>query len=567
MRSAFRWLLLLAGLALLLLNCAQAEDHIVARAALEDASGTLDIADVSARDFRPVGTSFSAGLTDSVYWLRLRVRAPADGKRLVIFIREPNINEIRLYEPAPEAPDGWRTRVTGNLVPVAERERGCCSLGFAVDIDAPEATYYLRITSKSALQLTALALTPDEATRLDHQFDLLEAVFVTAMLLLLARVTQSYFLDRQRVVGLFIIHQTLYTLFGMNVTGYLAPWLSNGSPALIQITSLLLYCAVSFTSLLFCRELFRPYAPPRLLLRGFDLLLLIFPLQLVLMTLGQFPAAYGINWGLNRFSWWYFVLTAFLLRQEHSPSRRVLQGFFLVVTLAFTAFWVTGSNGRLVLIANGLIIGGVFALMVNARSRQFLLEAQRSAMNLALAEKNLEHERALKVQAETQARTDYLTGLANRRHFFEQSERELARSLRFQKPFALMMIDIDHFKAINDTWGHSAGDQVLSEIARLIRTTLRDVDLFGRTGGEEFAAVVVETDRALASEVAQRLCAKVAATSIAVQPGAEIQVTISIGLTALAEPTASFGGLLDAADRLLYLAKQQGRNRVVASAG
>lgn len=565
MKSVLRLLLLLAGLALL--TCARAEDHVISRAALEDASGTLTIADVVGGDFLPVGTTLSKGLTDSVYWLRLRVRAPADGKRLVLFIREPFLNEIRLYEPGPDAPARWTTRVTGNSYPFAERERGTYSLGFVVDAAAPEATYYLRIKSKSALQMTVLALTPDDANRLDHQFDLLETVFVTAMLLLLARVTQSYFLDRQRVIGLFIIHQTLYTLFGVNVTGYLAPWMPDGSPLAVHLFSLLLYCSVSFTTLLFCRELFRPYAPPKLVLRGFDLLLLIFPLQLVLMALGHYELAYGATWVLNRFSWWYFVLTAFLLRQEQSPSRRVLQLFFLAVTLAFTAFWISGSHGRLVLIVNGLIIGGVFALMVNARSRQFLLEAQRSALNLALAEKSLEHERALKEQAEAQARTDYLTGLSNRRHFFELAERELARSLRFQKPFALMMIDIDHFKAINDSWGHSAGDLVLAELARLIRETLRDADLFGRTGGEEFAAVVVETDLALATEVAQRLCAKVAATTFVVQPGVPVQVTISIGLTALNAPTASFSSLLDEADRLLYLAKQQGRNRVVASAG
>jgi diguanylate cyclase (GGDEF)-like protein len=563
MMFLLRLLLVLAGIAFV--TQAEAGDLVISRAVVDDVNATFTIADVVHRDFRPVDQTLTMATSHSAHWLRLKVRAPAKGKDVVLFIREPFLNEIRLYEAGPGDPSSWNSRVTGNHYPFSARERGTYTLGFVVRMSEPEATFYLRLKDDHSTQFTVLALPPDEADALDHQFDLLETVFVTAMLLLLAWAIHSYFLDRLPVVGLFAAHQAAYVVFGVAITGYLAPWTPTGPPYLIQLITAIPYCAVGFTTLAFCRELFRPYKPAPILMRGLDWLLLLFPLQLVLMALGQVPLAIISNMVLIKFSWCYFVLTTFFLRREQSPSRRLLQTFFIAVTLVFCAFWYTRSYGRQVLIANGLIIGGLFAMILNARTRRFLQEAQHSTMNLALAQKRLELERALKEQAKAQARTDYLTGLSNRRHFFELAERELARCARFHKPFALLMIDIDHFKRINDTWGHSAGDVVLKEVARLIRETLRDADIFGRTGGEEFAAIIVESDGNRALDVAQRLCAKLAEARIVVQDKVTVQVTISIGLSEMANPAGSFRRLLDEADQVLYQAKQQGRNRVVAS--
>lgn len=572
MKCFFRLLLLIA--CFILVPHAKAGDLIVSRAVLEDVSGTLTIADAASREFQPIGTSLFKGLTDSVHWMRLRVRAPANGNEVVLFIRQPFLNEIRLFEAEAGDSAGWKTRVTGNHYAFSERERGRHTLGFVVNVARPETTFYLRLKTKSTSQLTVLALEPSEAERLDDQFDLLEVLFVTAMLLLLSWAIQSYFLDRLRVVGLFAIHQAVYTLFGIVVTGYLAPWLPVDYPQLVELAFAIPYCGVAFTTLLFCRELFKPYEPPPILMRGLNLLLLLFPLQLVAMALGYIPLAVIVNLVLIRVSWWYFVFMTFFLRKEQSPNRRLLQVFFLTITLAFSAFWFSSSSlndtgnslfGRQVLIANGLIIGGLFAMILNARSRRLLQEVQQSAMNLLLAQKTLEIERTLKEKAEEQAHTDYLTGVFNRRHFFELAERELARSARYQSPFAVMMIDIDYFKSINDTWGHSVGDLVLQQVSQLIRDTLRSVDIFGRIGGEEFAAVIVETDGDSAVEIAQRLCSTVADARIVPQEGVCVQVTLSIGVSAMNGRNLSFENLLGEADQALYRAKQVGRNRAMAS--
>jgi diguanylate cyclase (GGDEF)-like protein len=418
-------------------------------------------------------------------------------------------------------------------------------------------------------------LQPAETERKDDQLDLLEMFFVTSMLLLLLWAIHSYLLDRLPVVGLFAVHQAMYTLFGIAITGYLAPYIPAGFPLLADLSTAIPYCGVAFTTLLFCRELFKPYQPPPLLMAGLNLFLLAFPLQLVAMALGYTPFAVILNALLIRIMWWNFVIITFSLRKEQSPSRRLLQAFFVTIALVFTLFWLVDHNsptntknklyGRQTLIANGLIIGGLFAMILNARLRRLLQEAQQASLELVLTQKTLEIERTLKEKAELQARTDYLTGLFNRRHFIELAENEPVRALRYHRPLSLLMIDIDNFKVINDTWGHDAGDDVLRKIADLIRSSVREGDIAGRVGGEEFAVVLVETEPELALHVAQRLCATVAECTIDTQAGLQLQVTISLGLTGLNGRDIDFGSLLKEADMALYSAKQSGRNRVVNS--
>ncbi len=162
---------------------------------------------------------------------------------------------------------------------------------------------------------------------------------------------------------------------------------------------------------------------------------------------------------------------------------------------------------------------------------------------------------------EKQAHTDPLTGLANRRHFFEVAEAELARSRRYEAPLSLLMLDIDHFKEVNDAHGHRAGDRVLQQLARSCLEVLRTVDVVGRVGGEEFAILLPETDVDGAVEVAERLRAAIAAVGIPREEGVPLRVTVSIGVSTLAG-NANLDTLMSQADDALYDAKHRGRNRV-----
>jgi diguanylate cyclase (GGDEF)-like protein len=568
MKRFFGILMVIVGL--MLARTSQASDLIVSRALLEDATGALTIADVAGRVTAPAGPILAMNSTSSVHWLCLRVRAPADGSKVVLFIRPTYLNEVRLYEAGSGNPSTWKTRVTGNNYPYGDRDRANISLGFVVDVAAPETTFYLRIKSRSAAQLIVEALEPGEAEHKDHQRDLVEVFFVTAMLCLLFWAILSYLLERLPVVGLFAVHQTVYTLFGIVVTGYLAPLSPAAFPKLVDWVNAILYLAINFTTLLFCRELFKPYKPPPALMRGINLLLGTFPVLLVALALGYYPFAINTNAAIIKITWLYFIVVAFALRAESTPSRRLVRAFFVLVLASNAVFWIVGRNSRVAsrnnlsaiqqLIVDGLIIGGSFALMLHARARLARQVAQESALNLLLVQEKFEIEQELKNQAELKAQTDYLTGQPNRRRFVELAERELARSIRFQRPFTLLMIDIDHFKAINDTWGHSVGDAVLQKVAHLIRNALRDEDVFGRTGGEEFSAVIVEADRNSGMEVGQRLCSIVADAVIAPSGAGRIPVTLSIGLSQLKGRNIALTKLLNEADRAMYDAKQAGRN-------
>jgi diguanylate cyclase (GGDEF)-like protein/PAS domain S-box-containing protein len=157
---------------------------------------------------------------------------------------------------------------------------------------------------------------------------------------------------------------------------------------------------------------------------------------------------------------------------------------------------------------------------------------------------------------------DALTGLFNRRTLMAAIEAEVARQQRYQRPLSLLMIDIDHFKQVNDRWGHPLGDAVLKVFAAACRDAMRDNDKVGRWGGEEFVVLLPETDAAEAERVAGRLHACIAALAIDAGGGDTIRITVSIGATS-ARPGDTVESLLKRADVALYDAKAAGRDRVV----
>lgn len=162
--------------------------------------------------------------------------------------------------------------------------------------------------------------------------------------------------------------------------------------------------------------------------------------------------------------------------------------------------------------------------------------------------------------------TDPLTGLYNRRYFDSHLASQFNRAQARKRPLSIMMIDIDHFKMINDNWGHSAGDQILQEIASRLQKNLRGIDLICRYGGEEFIIVMPNTELAAARKVAERIRGEIADRPFALGGGRMLEVTASMGLSAKNPYEDSAEALLKRADVALYKAKAQGRNRVVAPA-
>jgi diguanylate cyclase (GGDEF)-like protein len=191
----------------------------------------------------------------------------------------------------------------------------------------------------------------------------------------------------------------------------------------------------------------------------------------------------------------------------------------------------------------------------------FLLNISRDLLDPTIVEREV-----LEV-LEHRSVTDPLTGLFNRYHFEATLKREVARCLRYGTRVALLLMDVDQLKAINDRWGHQAGDRVLGRVARAIQNSLRGTDIASRHGGDEFAIILPDTDARAGRLVGERICAKVGASrGDEPRPEAATKVTVSGGLAELplaAAPTPTAEAqLMVAADRALYLAKGRGGNRV-----
>lgn len=164
-------------------------------------------------------------------------------------------------------------------------------------------------------------------------------------------------------------------------------------------------------------------------------------------------------------------------------------------------------------------------------------------------------------QLEALSRTDRLTGLNNRGFWEEALKREFARHKRYGSTASLLMFDIDHFKRINDTYGHPAGDKVIQDLAHLVRDSVRDLDVAGRYGGEEFAVLLPDVNSAGARLLAERLRRAVAGRALEID-GQQIRYTISVGVADLTEPCESHEVFIQRADQALYDSKHGGRNQV-----
>lgn len=227
-----------------------------------------------------------------------------------------------------------------------------------------------------------------------------------------------------------------------------------------------------------------------------------------------------------------------------------LLGFFsfdLSVTSWETAFFGVSANLILAMIVLSVLVGH---MVYNLNRGNFFQSRQQKKQRLEI--------RKL-------ANYDHLTGLYNRRQFDSRLEEEMVRTRRYEKRLSVMVIDLDHFKEVNDTHGHQAGDDVLEEIGTIIQEEIRRNDLACRYGGEEFCVALIETGIEKAEEIAQRLREELARSTFRAN-GAEFQVTCSVGLVEF-KNEEDYTDLLKQADQALYDAKEQGRNCVVRQEG
>lgn len=211
-----------------------------------------------------------------------------------------------------------------------------------------------------------------------------------------------------------------------------------------------------------------------------------------------------------------------------------------------------------------LVALNLFGILTAHRISRLMREEYREASILRHANERLSHEIEMRQRLETELRDlahqDHLTGISNRRHFFDLADQAFAKARATGAPLSLLIVDIDYFKQINDTYGHMHGDEVLKVLVRVCRSALGEVDMLARLGGEEFVMLLPGADLVAASERAERLRVEVQRAAVRLHE-ATLHFTISLGV-AQWQPDESLLFLMRRADEALYLAKYNGRNRI-----
>jgi diguanylate cyclase (GGDEF)-like protein/PAS domain S-box-containing protein len=236
--------------------------------------------------------------------------------------------------------------------------------------------------------------------------------------------------------------------------------------------------------------------------------------------------------------------------------------------LAIEAFhdFIAGTGGTLPVHADLRVLDSQGQVHILDWTSSLLHDEQGNIVGALISGKDVTERRRLEEELKVMATTDSLTGLSNRRHFLDLAAAAMENYRRNCRPLALLMLDIDRFKRINDSYGHVTGDQVLVALADTLRETLRSADLCGRYGGEEFVCLLPETTEIEARLVAERLRRAMADRRIAAADG-ELRFTVSIGLAEATPGDSTIETLLQRADVAMYEAKAAGRNRIVSCGG
>lgn len=522
-----------------------------------------------------------AGLSNATYWLHFRLATPPDQPGpLVLTVDYPLLDRVTLYEE--DAAGGFRRHESGDARPFAQRELWHRAPAFAIEPpgSAPR-SYYLRVESSGGIQVP-LHLWRYDAFVAELEKDQLALGLFHGMLLILAALgVLLYLLMRDRLFLLFAGFIGAYSLLQLSLSGLafalLWPeathWASRAPPVLVALTGL------------FAAAFIRDFLDSKHRLPRLDRLFV--GLNVVAGGIALVTALTDVRWGIRLSVLYGTVLigagvggSLLLAARGFRPARyfaAALSAFLIGMLIASLTY--VGILPYTSLTAHAMQVGSVLlAVMIAIAISDRIRDLQRArALAAESAQKyltalNEELERLVRDRTQALERKnaelrelaarDSLTGLLNHRAVIEQLHHALNSAYRYHEPLALIMVDIDHFKTINDRYGHQAGDSVLMTLARLLLQNVRAADVCGRYGGEEFLLLLPKAGPGTAHELAERLRRQIEALDLAELQGSRVTASFGVAELDLEGPAISADHLLRRADEALYAAKRLGRNRV-----
>ncbi|MGB1108720.1 MAG: diguanylate cyclase [Gammaproteobacteria bacterium] len=549
---------------------------------LQDPSGDLTIDRVS----RMGDQHFSSGREQSpphgfigrTIWLKFRIPpALRDEPRLILLHALAQTDRITLFQPLADG--GYSSLTLGDGVPFNERE-----IRFrypAFNIEPTSGNYFARIQSSGSLQTPLSLMTPkafmeDASTR-----NLLVGLYHGMMLILVLAGFMTFAMVREPVFlaysGYLLFHQQLqFTVNGLSFQFFWpdSPSWANLAPA-VTIGLTLVFASLFLITLLRTRE--RTPNIHRILLALILIGLLALPLAMLVgyRFSGALMSVSGIALAITA-----LAASVITLKQGYKPARFLLLGWsafmvgLVVTALVYMGFMPSTGLGRHAMqIGSTLEVLLLFmALTDRIRQARFEKSVIETGIRDQLRRTNRQLEQEVKrrtrelreknIELAELATQDGLTGLLNHKFLFSGVDAILADALRYQYPIAVLMIDLDHFKQINDRLGHSVGDRVLIDLADTLRSSCRQSDMVGRYGGDEFVMVLSHAGEDEAVPFAERL--KLNINRIPVGGDHGWTLSASIGIAVLVPGTdIQSAELMESADRALYAAKEAGRNRII----
>lgn len=545
----------------------------------EDPSATLSPTSLvlGASGLRSV-SHFSLGYTRSAWWVVFRLSNPGNDT-IERILHDDDGFMIDHLDEFEQGEGAWEHRTEGIFVPASAKYLPDSGAVFPISLGPRETkTVYLRFKTKSPLlvSLSLYDLGTYQQTRVERNIFL--AVIFGALLVMLLSSFFLFWSLRSLEYLYYVVYLVGASVYISVQTGFAVEHFGVFGEARSNLFYSVYVVAVSL--LLFSRMVLET----RTRTPGLDRAILVF----LVLNLGGILG--GLVFGLQNTLFiqtpLILVSSIFLLgvgvgaQVARTPTAKYFipaTGTFLlstaVASLLFLGplpynFWTRNSYFL------GIVIEAVLlSLLLSYRIqllRQDKLQAQerilaleskaREELEVKVAERTRELAEAVE-RAEALALTDSITGLKNRRAFFEEAGVEFLRAQRHGRDLCVLMIDLDHFKAINDQYGHGAGDEVLRVFSDTLAQASRRSDIVARIGGEEFAVVLPETNADQAEVIAQRIRWSVEAERVRFRDS-EVKFTASLGLAALTEGDAAVSDLLARADEALYRAKSEGRNRV-----
>ncbi|UTW10089.1 sensor domain-containing diguanylate cyclase [Marinobacterium rhizophilum] len=557
---------------------------------LEDPGRTLTLDDVRAEPwnakFVPLGSGMTAfGVSSSAWWVRLQVHnGGSQPIEWILDVPHNTLDFLDSYETA--AGTAVITQQAGDHRPFAPLRPPSETFNFSYLTPAGGSSdIYLRFAYDSAgiINIYQEASTAAAYAQQQHSKALWLGVFLGASLLVILYNLFLMLSVREAPFFWYLLYASAATLMYLSLSGLGYRYLWHFSPLLVDTipntaVSLFYMLAVQFSrSFLDTRS-----RAPRIdcILLG---LIVLAGVSAVLLFTGYRGAAVNLTLLIGLALGLFPALGAWLWYRGHQIARGYTLAWsvwsltVIGAVLRFTGIlpsdpFSIGAT-RVGMISQTVLLAFALADRINilrtektrAEMRELSASVRSTAELEAKVKERTQELEAARQQAEVLAREDPLTGLLNRRAFFERGNEEVGRALRHGQPLSVIMLDIDSFKTVNDAFGHGVGDRVIREVARTLTAVLRDSDIKARMGGEEFAVVLVQTPLDSALQLAERLRQAVEACRVETA-SATVGVTSSFGVAQLAGDTNTLETILASADSALYQAKNSGRNRVLGAA-